>query len=383
MPCRLSVRLCHPQVGGLPVVPRCPWWRPITSPVTQPRRMTDSSRPLLITADPLLLDDVIRLATAAGVEMSVCVDLAVSTWSAAPLVFVGDDLLADAVARALPRRDSVIVVRRTGAHHDEMMTAATWRGAVAIGAEHVAELPDASRWVVDRLGQVGDRLADGGPVISCVPAVGGAGASTVAALLARETGGLLVDLDPFGAAIPVEGGVRWPDLAETRGRIPPASLRNALPSIHGVHVLTGTPGERFTVPAAPLATVLEAGARGFPCTVVDTPRSDGDASRVAWSRSDIVVVVLGPHPASAPRALAVVDAVREVCTRVVVVARTSPRDSGMWCRVETDEWQVPLLPVLRHDRTLAQGDHVYLVPRATARRNSRDILAALVPGLAA
>ncbi|MGA0945290.1 MAG: septum site-determining protein Ssd [Candidatus Nanopelagicales bacterium] len=345
--------------------------------------MMDSPRPLLVTGDPLLLDDVIRLATAAGIEVSVSVDVTSSAWSAAPLVLVGDDVLAHAVGRALPRRDSVIVVRRTGAHHDESIDTDVWRGAVAIGAEHVAELPHASRWVVDRLGQVGDRLADGGPVISCVPGVGGAGASTVAALLAREAGGLLVDLDPFGAAIPVEGGVRWPDLAETRGRIPPASLRSALPSVHGVHVLTGTPGERFAVPAAPLATVLEAGARGFPCTVVDTPRSDGDASHAAWSRSDIVVVVLGPQPASAPRALSVIDVVREVCTRVVVLARTAPRDSGMWCRVETDEWQVPFLPVLRHDRTLAQGDHVYLVPRATARRNSRDILAALVPGRAA
>jgi secretion/DNA translocation related CpaE-like protein len=343
--------------------------------------MTEIPRPLLITADPFLLDDVLRLATAAGVDVSVREEPTVSAWSAAPLVFVGDDVLPVATGQALPRRESVIIVRRTVGAGAEPTPADTWRGAVALGAEHVAELPDASRWIVDRLAQASDRVTRGGPVISCVAAAGGAGASTIAALLAREARGLLVDLDPFGAAIPVEGGVRWPDLADTRGRIPPASLRSALPSVHGVHVLTGTPGERFVIPLDPLSTVLEAGSRGFPCTVVDTPRSDGEPSRIAWSRSDVVIVVIGPQPASAARAPALLDAIREVCTSVAVVVRTASRDPGLWGLVEAGEWQVPLLPPVRHDRVLAQGDHAYLTPRATARRNARELLAAVAPGV--
>jgi MinD-like ATPase involved in chromosome partitioning or flagellar assembly len=235
--------------------------------------------------------------------------------------------------------------------------------------------------MVDRIAQASDAVSHNGPVISCVAAVGGAGASTIAALLAREARGLLVDLDPFGAAIPVDGGFRWPDLAETRGRIPPASLRSALPSVHGVHVLTGTPGERFTIPVDALGAVLEAGSRGFPCTVVDTPRSEGDASRIAWSRSDLVIVVLGPQPVSAARAPSLIDAVREVCTRVAIVIRTGPRDPGLWGLVEADEWQVQLLPAVRHDRVLAQGEHPYLTPRATARRSARALLAEAAPGV--
>jgi secretion/DNA translocation related CpaE-like protein len=343
--------------------------------------MTDHPRPLLITEDPLLLDDVIRLATAAGVEVSVSSEPAASAWSVAPLIFVGDDALATATARALPRRDSVIVLRRTSTVPADATPADTWRGAVALGAEHVAELPEGSRWVVDRMAQVADDAARGGPVISCVSAAGGGGASTIAALLAREAKGLLVDLDPFGAAVPVEGGVRWPDLAETRGRIPPASLRDALPSAQGAHVLTGTPGERFQIPVHALSPVLEAGARGFPCTIVDTPRGDGDASRVAWSRSDVVIVVAGPHPSTAARVPAVVDAIREVCTEVAIVARTAPRDTGTWCLAEAHEWQLRLLPPMRHDRTLAQGEHVYLCPRSTARRDARHLLSAIAPGV--
>lgn len=342
--------------------------------------MTEIPRPLLITADPLLLDDVLRLATAAGIEMSVRDEPTASAWSAAPLVIVGDDALATAADRALPRRDSIVVVRRSDGRGSEATPTDMWRAAVAVGAEHVAELPDASRWIVDRLAQSSDGSAEGGPVISCVSAAGGAGSSTLAALLARESSGLLIDIDPFGVAIPVDGGVRWPDLAETRGRIPPTSLRNALPGVHGVRVLTGTSNERFTIPVQALSSVIEAGARGFACTVVDTPRADADASRTAWSRSDVVVVVLGPHPSTAARAPALIDAVREVCTQVAVVARTAPRDPGTWCLAEAVEWELPVLPAFRHDRALAQGEHAYFSPRSTARRNARAILDAVSPG---
>lgn len=341
--------------------------------------MADSPRPVLITADPLLLDDVLRLATAAGLDMSVRDEPTVSTWSSAPLVFLGDDILPVAASRALPRRDAVIVIRRRDG--DDPAPSLTWQLAVAVGAEYVAELPDADRWVIDRLAETSDSTSDGGPVICCVPGVGGAGSSTLAALLARESRGLLVDVDPYGPPIPVDAGVRWSDLADTRGRIPPVSLRGALPSVHGVHVLTGTPGTRARVSVDALASVLEAGSRGFPCTVVDAPRGDGDITRAAWSRSDLVLIVVGPHPASAGRVAALIDGVQEVCTRVAVVPRTAPRDSGMWCLAEEAEWQVPVLPPLRHERSLAQGEHPYLAPRSAGRRHARAILDAVVPGV--
>ena len=339
--------------------------------------MTEHPRPLLITGDSLLLDDVIRLAMAAGVEMNVLAEPSVSAWGVAPLVFVGEDALASATSKALPRRGAVIIVRRRMPSVET--PTATWHGAVALGAEHVAELPDAERWIIDRLSQSCDAESPGGPVVSCVAGVGGAGATTLAALLARETRGLLVDVDPYGPVIPVDGGLRWPDLADTRGRVPPASLRNALPTIHGAHVLTGSPDSRFTIPGAALDSVLEAGSRGFACTVVDTPRADADASRIAWGRSDLVIVIVGPHPSSVSRVPALLDGIREVCTRVAVVARTSPRDSGVWCAVEEREWEVPVLPRVRHDRVIAQGDHVYFTPRGTGRCDARAILAATMP----
>lgn len=341
------------------------------------------SRPLLLTADPLLLDDVVRLGAAAGVDISVRDLPAVSAWSSAPLVLVGSDVLDATVARALPRRDGVIVVRRRDRGSSDEAPITTWRGAVSLGAEHVVDVPDGDRWMVDRLAELADAPASGGPVISCVAGVGGAGASTVAGLLARESRGLLVDIDPYGSAVPVDGGVRWPDLSATRGRVPVASLRGALPTVHGIHVLTGTAESHFTVPIDALVAVLDAGARGFACTLVDTPRCDGDATRAAWARSDLVIVVIGPDPHTVARVPALIEGIREVCTQVGVVARLGPRDTGTWCAAEAQEWDSSFLGLIRHERALTHGDHLFHTPRSTARSSARALLAAAAPGVVA
>jgi secretion/DNA translocation related CpaE-like protein len=333
--------------------------------------MPDDTRPLLITSDPPLLDDLVRLSAAAGVEFTVMAHAAVSAWSTAPLVVVGADALPVTAARGLPRRDGVVVALRAD---PEGTPADAWRAAVALGAEHVVELPQADRWMVDRLAEVSDALEDGGPVVSFVPAAGGSGASTMAALVAREAKGLLVDLDAYGLVAPVDAGLRWPDLSATRGRIPAASLRAALPQVHGVHVLTFAPDARGPVPAEALASVLDAGARGFRLTVVDTPRCSGEVARDGWARSDLVIVCVGPHAATAARAPGVIDAVREVCTDVAVVARTHPRDSGIWCDAAAREWDVRCLPPLGHDRALSAGEHPFFAPRSAARSWARRMV---------
>ena len=75
----------------------------------------------------------------------------------------------------------------------------------------MAELPDAGRWVVDRLAESGDVTSSGGPVISCVPAVGGAGATTLAAILAT------VRLTPAEAMRPEAPAVYRRTLTERLG----------------------------------------------------------------------------------------------------------------------------------------------------------------------
>lgn len=86
--------------------------------------------------------------------------------------------------------------------------------------------------------------------VTVVGAVGGVGASTLAALLARRWAAdgervTLVDLDPVGGGIDVllgieaVEGVRWADLGGVRGTLDGADLDGLLPTWRGVEVLSG------------------------------------------------------------------------------------------------------------------------------------------------
>ena len=91
--------------------------------------------PLVITRDQSLLDELLRLAAAAGATPDVAGDVptALRAWARAPLVLVGEDL-APSLARAAPsRRDRVFVVL-TAPVPDRV-----FQVALSLGAESVAE----------------------------------------------------------------------------------------------------------------------------------------------------------------------------------------------------------------------------------------------------
>ena len=96
-------------------------------------------RPLVVTADGALLDDLLRLAGLRGVELEVAPDVVAARdrWISAPFVLVGADATDACVRARLPLRDSVIVVAR-GAVADR-----PWVDAEVLRAEHVAVLPAA------------------------------------------------------------------------------------------------------------------------------------------------------------------------------------------------------------------------------------------------
>jgi chitodextrinase len=81
--------------------------------VNQPAQ--GAARSLVLTADEALLDELLRLAAAAGVEVDVAPDpvAARPRWQAAPLVVVGDDQ-AESAAGQLGRRPQVIWSEWTG-----------------------------------------------------------------------------------------------------------------------------------------------------------------------------------------------------------------------------------------------------------------------------
>src|SRR5215207_4937212 len=128
--------------------------------------------PLFVTDDRTLLDELQRLAAAAGVTALLARDAAdaLRAWSAAPVVLVGVDT-ARALARiAPPRRAGVHVVGRGGVPDD------VFRTALALGAENVAELPRSAGWVAELMADVGDATAPGSMTVGVIAGSGGAGA---------------------------------------------------------------------------------------------------------------------------------------------------------------------------------------------------------------
>src|SRR3954466_8728396 len=123
-----------------------------------PRATARDRRPLVISADERLVDDLLRLIAAAGAEAELATGGPAlrRAHRSAPLVLVGSDVLASAAVRALPRRAGVVVVS-TGE-----LPAAHWATAVELGAERVARLAAGGGGVVSGGGAAGGPPGGGG-----------------------------------------------------------------------------------------------------------------------------------------------------------------------------------------------------------------------------
>ncbi|GAA1913986.1 septum site determining protein [Nocardioides lentus] len=265
------------------------------------------TRPLLLTADETLRDEMLRLSAAAGAAPEVARDPAavLRSWSAAPVVLVGADLAERAAACAPPRRREVHVVGW------DAVDPGVLRAALDLGAEGVCELPHGEGWLVERLTDLADARESRhvlAPALGVVGGRGGAGATTLACALAQvaaERGPCLVlDADPLGpGADRVLGledvaGVRWDALAHAGGRLGATSLREAVPARAGLGVLSW-PAESVTLAPTAAAEALSAARRGHDLVVVDLPRRGPGADDLAARCDRVLVVTTSSVPALA------------------------------------------------------------------------------------
>jgi secretion/DNA translocation related CpaE-like protein len=316
-------------------------------------------RPLILTSDVGLLDELLRLAAAGSVEVTVAddPDLAADGWSLAPFVLVGADCAARCESVALPARSNVILVVRSG------QPPPPWAHVEAVRAEHVAVLPEAQTWLVDRFA---DHLAgtpDRARVVALVGGSGGVGTSVLATALAVTAGRrgldtLLIDGDPLGGGVDLAlgwehlEGLRWPDLAEASGRATPA-LVDALPRAGSLAVLSFDRTDLRAVPAEAMAAALDAGRRGRDLVLVDLPRSFDDASLLALTAAErCYVVVLAELRACAAARRVATTAARH-CPALAVVVRT-PAPTGIRPSEVAEALDLPLVGVLPQDANLAR-----------------------------
>jgi secretion/DNA translocation related CpaE-like protein len=352
-----------------------------------PSSRAPAARPLVVSPDEDLLDDLLRLLAAAGTEPELATGGPAlrRAYREAPLVLVGADALSADALRVLPRRPGVVVVAR----HE--LPAAEWAAAVEVGAERVAVLPADEAWLLARAASAVRAPADRGWLVAVGGSCGGAGASTVAAAVAAAAapGVVLVDADAWGGGLDLllgaerVEGLRWPDLTGLRGRVAGDALLAALPEAGGVHVLAASRSSPVPVPEEALTAVLEAVRSGGCPAVVDLPRAEPTTERTSapsvLADADLAVLVVPARLRSATAARLLVETPGSGWSSARLVVR--PVSGGLSREDVADVVGRPVLAELGHDRGAVprgeRGEPPSTFPRSPLGRVARRVLAEL------
>jgi secretion/DNA translocation related CpaE-like protein len=351
------------------------------SPATLP-----TARSLVLTADPDLRDQLHELCAAAALPVDVLsdTDRVRQSWPQAAAVLVGEDLAGGVSALRVSRRDRVLIVSRAAD------VSSLWRLAVALGADDVVALPRGRARLSAWLSDVSDG-ADIATTIGVMGGCGGAGASILAAALSLTAGrmglpAVLLDADPLGGGIELAvgsehvPGLRWPEVAATKGRVSGAAFRAALPCVGELAVLSfGRTGPHHVEPDV-MATMVRAAQHGARLVVIDFPRRLDDAATDALTRCDLLLLVVTAELRSVASAQAMLPMLRSLCADVRLVVRTI-RGSGISGQPAADTLDLPLVATLPTTYGVARAVNDGLGPGSRGRFGaaSRQILRALVP----
>lgn len=354
----------------------------------RPGWVTVMERVLVLTADELLLDDILRLVAAAGCEADVARDVGQirARWRMAPRVLLGSDLLPAAATAGLPRRDGTMLLCRQPPEQQ------LWALAVDVGVAHVLTLPDAEGVVIEALVDAAETSGSPGQLIAVVPGCGGAGASVLAAALAVTAarigrGALAVDADPLGGGLDLlfgaeaEPGLRWPELTEASGRLSATALHQALPAAYGVSILSHERGRSCDPRAEAMLAVIRTCRRAGDVVVADLSRHWSPASSAVVAAADLVLVVVPAEVRACAAATRVTDLLALSTRSAGVVVRTV-RGATLPPDVVADNVGLPLAGVLRADTGLVAAVQRGEAPagrgRGPAAALSRSLLRDLI-----
>jgi secretion/DNA translocation related CpaE-like protein len=346
-----------------------------------------AARPLVVSSDEELVDDLLRVLAAAGTEPELATGGPAlrRAYRDAPLVLVGADALAAGALQVLGRRPGVVVVS------DRELPAVAWAAAVEVGAERVAVLPRDEAWLLARSASAVRSPVERGRLVAVGGSCGGAGASTVAAAvaLAAAPGVVLVDADAWGGGIDLllgaerAEGLRWPELTGLRGRVAGDALLAALPEVCGVHVLAASRDSPGPVPGEAMTAVLEAVRAGGRPAVLDLSRSEpageGSSAQSALADADLAVLVVPARLRAATAARLLVATPGSGWSSAHLVIR--PVSGGLSREDVADVVGRPVLAELVHDRSAVprgeRGEPPVASPRSPLGRVARRILAEL------
>jgi len=339
---------------------------------------------LLLTDDQLTVTTTARLAGSVGLAVRSDDDLAAAAGIGPPgLVLLGADRLAEPLlppeAAGVPR-----ILVATAEPEDRF-----WRAALELRAEQVVLLPEAEQSLLDRLTRLADRPDRRALVIAVTGGCGGAGASVLAAALARAAArvarSLLIEVDRMGSGADLllgaedEPGLRWPDLASARGRLLPGSVLGAVPVVDGLHVLSWDRSpDLIEVPEAAGTAVLDTAIQEFGIVVLDLPRWLDATAIVAVRAADLALLVVPAEVRAAAAARRVAAGLQEHLADVRLVVR-GPAHAGLRAEAIADALGLPLAGWLKPEpglrAALDRGEPPGLRARGPLSTLCRQLLA--------
>ena len=225
---------------------------------------------------------------------------------------------------------------------------------MALGAEQRGiTCPTSEPWLVERLADA----AEGAGRDALVVGVDGWTRGCRSLRAGRRPGGherppragtTLIDLDPLGGGIDLVlgaedcPGLRWPDFADTRGRLASAALRDALPERHGLTVLSWGRGHVVTIPPPAVRAVVSAARRGGDAVVLDMPRWLDAATEEALELCTCTLLVVPAEVRAVAAAARVALGLTAVAADVRVVVR-GPSPSGLGAVEVSDALGLPVV----------------------------------------
>ena len=319
--------------------------------------MASGATTLSVLDDPLLADSVDRVAAAAGVPVLRRDTAGARSWSGASAIILDERCAQRCLREGMPRRDGVFLVGL------QEPSATTWEVAIQLGAQGVFILPDQERELVQRLSEAAEsRFAVvplRGRTIAVIAGRGGAGASVFSVALARcADEALLIDLDFYGGGIDLllgaenVPGLRWPDLRLEDGRLAWAAVRQALPGVDGVRMLSGSRAfHEIEQPA--LGAVLESGLRGGATVICDVPRQLTPLSAHALQTADLVAVITSCDVRGIVATASLAGVLRTVNQNIGLVVR-GPAPGGLRAVDAAQAAALPLIAAMRPEPGLDQ-----------------------------
>ncbi len=346
------------------------------------------ARPLILTVDQDLLDQLLRLCAAASVTPDVLGEAvrARQPWTRASAVLVGDDQAAAVARLGLARRDHVVLVSQA------RDPAPLWPLAVELRADDVALLPGGQGRLIERLSDLADGAANAATV-GVIGGCGGAGSSTLAAGLAMTAAkaglrSLLVDADPRGGGVELavgcedSPGLRWPDVAAAHGRVSAPAFRAALPSVGALAVLSWDRAEAQQPDPPTMRAMVSAAQRCSDVVVVDLPRWLDDAASEALLRADVLVMVATSDVRGVASARGMVADLRRLCADIRLVVRALPA-ADLTASTVAETLGLPLAGAMRTQRGIARAVNDGLGPLGHGRleRTCRTVIDSVTTSL--